>query len=342
MRLSSLTRLRVLARAERGQTAAEFIAMLGVVAAVMTLVVAPGIGDNLLKVVDGQISCILTDDGGNCGGEGATAQRPPDQRVPDRRPPKACNVNENVTAEQVQADVAVVRVGRNDQATVLERSDETAAVTFVDRRELGGVARTPGATIETGTPTGTGPDKPGQPGRTGAPTPGPEEGRGRNLSGEASAVVQFAGGNGYEFRSLEEAEAFLDKHADAEGLGGEIRENLGQVSRAVCLWQCDDPVGLRPDQPPPPPVVFREGGAKVDAAGDFEKGPASADVALGGAGALGVREDNRNGERTYYHRISVTARGASGPCSRVRGARASWRASPRSRSTAMASPSTSP
>lgn len=212
-------------------------------------------------------------------------------------------------AEQIQADVAVVRVGRNDQATDLERSDETAAVTFVDRGELGGVVRTPGATIETGTPTGTGPDKPGQPVRTGAPTPGPE--RGRKGSGEASAVVQFAQGNGYGFKSREEAEAFLDKHSSAEGLWGEARENAGKASRALCLWQCDDPVGLRPD-PPPPPIVFREGGAKADFGGEYERGSARAEGALGAAGALGVREDNRNGERTYYHRISGNGSGSVG------------------------------
>ena len=98
----------------------------------------------------------------------------------------------------------------------------------------------------------------------------------------------------------------------ARGFVGELREGAGQISRVVCLFQCDDPVGLRPDQPPPPRMVFHEAGVKAGGQAEVEGEQANAGADAAGSDVMGFREDRRTGERTYYHRLSGDASGKFG------------------------------
>ena len=129
-------RLRTAVSGQRGQSSAEYIAALLLVAAIIAVVVASPVGGQVRAVV-GDLSCTLLADGapGWGGGPEQQAVRPP--------PLKPCKVDETADSEQVQADVAFVRVGVEDQAVFTERSNGSAAVMFVDRGEVGGVLRTP-------------------------------------------------------------------------------------------------------------------------------------------------------------------------------------------------------
>ncbi len=203
-----------------GQASADYVALLAVVALALGAAVTAAHGPvALAAAVTGAVRhgiCLVA--GGVC--------TPEEARAAGLGP---CLVHARGDRERLAVKAVLVRLERGDALLVEQRSDGTAAVSFLDGGR-GGLVTGVGLRL-------------------------PWDAKARI---EGGAGVQFTAGRTWEFRTVAAAERFAHRWAGQESVKGEARG----LARRLCPFCHHRP------SPPPPQATYYEGGAYGDFSAD--------------------------------------------------------------------------
>lgn len=250
---------------ERGQAAAEYVAALALVVAVMAVVIASPVGEQVRAAVS-DYSCRVLSDGDVCGTATTVKPSPP----PPKRWEPSAPCATSVSTKKLDANVSVtfVKVGGGYEFVRTEHADETVSITSKESGEAGGTAGVgAGAGLKAG-------------------------GWGGGVGGraEGDALLGASVGKTWNFVNGAQADAFTGKlkadlarraidtgntgFALAQGPAGWARLAGEKVSEEVSeLW-----AGESPDPLPPPKRTEFMGGLKLQGTGFAGGGTANASV----------------------------------------------------------------
>jgi hypothetical protein len=261
-------------KGERGQASSEYVGLIVLATVLVVAFVARG------PTVGGQVAGGIQELICKIVGQGC--------RAPARsyEPQEPCRLAADEVTASIGATVWSVKLGGEFVATKERRSDGTWRVTLKAGGKLG-------AELELGESAHAG-------------RPGGKAGEG--LDAKLSGTLNGAAANVYEFRSEQEADAFLDAVArEAARLAATALDPThGLLSGLANLLLPHEPF-----RPPAPRQTFFEGGGGFDASAAGGSG-AYAKGALGGSALLGVRLDHASGEQTYYFKVGGKAKGEAG------------------------------
>ena len=181
-----------------------------------------------------------------------------------------CPLERRVREERLSETIASIRLGSSGTLTAVRGSDGRVAVTLADG-SAAGVEVGVGARFALG--------------------------RSRGAGARAGAALTWGSGRTWTFPDAASAARFVARHGDKATMRGKLVDEL----RSACSLLCDA-VGWRPHpQLPEPDEVHVEGGALATLTGAFGLD------AGGDASALLGRRVRRDGETTWYLRLSARA-----------------------------------